>query len=92
VVAFNESEQFEMRNQSSNRSFSHLKFWPFQSLAFLLLLVTFFERPASAYTDPGTTALLWQMLVGAGLGAMFYFRRFFGWITGKNRTRAPEKE
>jgi hypothetical protein len=92
VVGFNESEQFEMPNQSSNRSFYHSKWGVFQSLAILLVLVTFFERPASAYTDPGTTALLWQLLVGAGLGAMFYFRRFFGWITGKNKNRAPEKE
>jgi hypothetical protein len=38
---------------------------------------------ARAYTDPGSGLLLWQSLVGAFFGGMFYFRkylrRWFGW-------------
>jgi hypothetical protein len=30
------------------------------------------------YTDPGTGALIWQLLVAAGLGAAFYFRQYLG--------------
>jgi hypothetical protein len=28
------------------------------------------------YTDPGTGAMIWQLLVAAGLGAAFYFRHY----------------
>ena len=30
------------------------------------------------YTDPGTGAMVWQLLVAAGLGAVFYFRHYIG--------------
>ena len=29
------------------------------------------------YTDPGSGAMIWQLLVAAGLGAAFYFRHYF---------------
>ncbi len=47
-----------------------------------------FERPALAYTDPGTGALIWQMFAAAFVGAAFYFRRFLTWFTGR-RARPP---
>lgn len=51
---------------------------------FLLALVAFAtERQASAYTDPGTGALLWQMAVAGLVGIGFYFRRVTDWF--KNR-------
>ncbi len=28
------------------------------------------------YTDPGTGAMIWQLLIAAGLGATFYFRHY----------------
>jgi hypothetical protein len=28
------------------------------------------------YTDPGSGAMIWQLLVAAGLGAAFYFRHY----------------
>jgi len=37
------------------------------------------ETRAYAYTDPGSGALIWQMLVGASVGVMFYLRRIIGW-------------
>jgi hypothetical protein len=51
---------------------------------FLVALAMFAtEREARAYTDPGTGALLWQMMVAGLVGVGFYFRRITGWF--KNR-------
>lgn len=52
-------------------------------LAFLVLS----ERPAHAYTDPGSGMLIWQGLVAAFLGAGFYFRKIVFKLFGKK----PEK-
>jgi hypothetical protein len=41
----------------------------------LLCLIVGFESEAKAYTDPGTGALIWQMVAAGFVGAMFYFRR-----------------
>ena len=41
------------------------------------------EKQAHAYTDPGTGALIWQMLVAGLVGVGFYFRRITAWF--KNR-------
>ena len=53
--------------------------------AFFLLALAMFatERQACAYTDPGTGALIWQMMVAGLVGVGFYFRRILGWF--KNR-------
>jgi len=51
---------------------------------FLIALVMFAtEREARAYTDPGTGALIWQMLMAGLVGVGFYFRRITSWF--KNR-------
>ena len=53
-------------------------------IIFLMVLATFAtEREARAYTDPGTGALLWQMMVAGLVGVGFYFRRITSWF--KNR-------
>ena len=44
------------------------------------------------YTDPGTGAMIWQLLIAAGLGAAFYFRHYVGKVRSllsarKNRER-----
>ena len=44
------------------------------------------------YTDPGSGAMIWQLLVAAGLGAAFYFRHYAARIRAiiaarKNRDR-----
>ncbi len=53
-------------------------------IAFLGLAVgitlTAFERQALAYTDPGTGALIWQMVAAGFVGAAFYFRRILNWF------------
>lgn len=44
-------------------------------LLVISLLIGLPER-ASAYTDPGSGALLWQSLIAALAGIGFYWRRF----------------
>jgi hypothetical protein len=51
----------------------------------LLLLLTAVEREASGYTDPGSGALLWQVLVAGFVGGMYYFRNILQRIRGKKR-------
>jgi hypothetical protein len=58
-------------------------FW--RLLALLLVLLIGTERQARAYTDPGTGAMIWQMLVAGFVGAAFYFRRFSVWFKSKGR-------
>jgi nitrate/nitrite transporter NarK len=50
----------------------------------LMALVAFAtEREARAYTDPGTGALIWQMLLAGIAGAAFYFRRITSWFKSR---------
>ena len=56
--------------------------WLIVSL-FLLSFAT--ERQASAYADPGTGAMLWQLLAAAAVGAMFYLRKFTAWFRTKKK-------
>ena len=53
------------------------------SLALLLSL----PRDACAYTDPGSGALIWQVLVAGFVGALFYFRKLASWIKTKKRDK-----
>jgi hypothetical protein len=54
-------------------------------LGIAIVLVLLVPPAASAYTDPGTGAMIWQLLMGAGLGALFYLRRIINWISGRVR-------
>lgn len=51
----------------------------------VLLLTALSERPAYAYADPGSGALMWQALMAAVAGAAFYFRRFLSRFTDRQR-------
>ncbi len=42
-------------------------------IAIMLILTA---REAAAYTDPGSGALVWQMLVAGFVGGLFYIRKF----------------
>lgn len=65
-----------MLNQSA-KLFSNLSL----RILFLVALVSFAtEREASAYTDPGTGALIWQMAVAGLVGVGFYFRKITAWF------------
>jgi hypothetical protein len=45
-------------------------------VAVVITLIILAERPAAAYTDPGSGALLWQVLVAGFVGAAFYLRKW----------------
>jgi len=45
------------------------------NIAFFVALAVFFERPAHAYTDPGTALLVFQSASAAVTASLFYFRR-----------------
>jgi len=47
------------------------------TVAALLLAV---PKRASAYVDPGSGAMIWQIAVAALIGALFYVRRVAAWI------------
>lgn len=49
----------------------------------LMLIAT--EREARAYTDPGTGAMIWQMLAAGVVGLLFYFRRFMAWFKPRKK-------
>jgi hypothetical protein len=56
-------------------------------VVFLILLFVAVEQPAQAYTDPGTGALIWQMIAAGFVGVMFYLRRITALFQGKNKDR-----
>jgi hypothetical protein len=61
-----------------------------------VLLLSAFQRVAFSYTDPGSGALILQMLAASFVGAVFYFRKILRWFkTGRKGTTAkggnPEK-
>jgi hypothetical protein len=56
-----------------------------KSLLVFALLLFATEREARAYTDPGTGAMIWQMLAAGAVGVLFYFRRFISWFKTKKK-------
>lgn len=65
----------------------------FQCLRHILLalaIVAVSAREASAYTDPGSGILLWQLVTGAAVGALFYVRRLAIWIRTRFGRRSPD--
>ena len=56
---------------------------PVRTILLMALAMFASEREARAYTDPGSGALIWQMLVAGLVGVTFYFRRITAWF--KNR-------
>jgi hypothetical protein len=56
-----------------------------RALPFVLGLLVATEKQAHAYTDPGTGALIWQMVAAGFVGLMFYLRKFTGWFKAKKK-------
>ena len=52
-------------------------------LALIWLLVGFPQAAHAQYTDPGSTALLIQIIGGMIVGAIFYFGVFRNWLANK---------
>jgi hypothetical protein len=59
-----------------------------RSSVLILVLLAGSETEMKAYTDPGSGALIWQMLAAAFVGAGFYYRRLTSWIKRKKKTRS----
>ena len=53
---------------------------PVRTMFLMALAIFATERQARAYTDPGSGALIWQMLVAGLVGVSFYFRRITAWF------------
>jgi len=58
----------------------------------VLVLVLCLAIPALAqgYVDPGSGAMIWQILAAGALGGAFLFRRFLTKWFRRNRSRGPE--
>ncbi len=55
------------------------------ALPFLLGLLLATSGEAKAYADPGSGALIWQMLAAGFVGFMFYIRKFTTWFKARKR-------
>ena len=67
----------------SKQPVKQLLTFPLRAILLVALAMFATEREAHAYTDPGTGALLWQMMVAGLVGVGFYFRRITAWIKKK---------
>ncbi|NIA18314.1 MAG: hypothetical protein GWO79_00310 [Actinobacteria bacterium] len=47
------------------------------TIAFLILTYLATSQPAYAYLDPGSGSFIFQLIVGAVLGGMFYLKTYF---------------
>jgi hypothetical protein len=61
------------------------------SLLLLGVLTIAVEQPAAAYTDPGTGALIWQMVAAGFVGGLFYFRKLTTLFTRFKRTKESKE-
>jgi hypothetical protein len=55
-------------------------FTPSRMLLIFVAILIVAETRVYAYTDPGSGALIWQILVAACFGVMFYVRRIMNWF------------
>ncbi|MBK8190662.1 MAG: hypothetical protein IPK79_09470 [Vampirovibrionales bacterium] len=59
------------------------RFKPLDALVALTLVWLFTPQTAFAYLDPGAGSFVVQVAVGSLLGAMFFFKNFFGQLKFK---------
>jgi hypothetical protein len=51
----------------------------------LLFLLIASERDLKAYADPGSGALIWQVLVAGAIGVLYYMRKITAFFRRKDR-------
>lgn len=78
----------DLRSTRSKFPFEHTRVRVPRPLLLCVVALLGAARQVEAYTDPGTGALIWQMLVAGFVGALFYVRRFTSWF----RTRKKDNE
>jgi hypothetical protein len=54
--------------------------WPRLAVLSVALVLLATPRPALAYVDPGSGAMLWQLAAAGILGSLFYVRRVTAWL------------
>ena len=60
-------------------------------MVLIMLIAT--QTRVHAYTDPGTGTMVWQLLLAASFGVMFYLRRILTWARGlRGRDVRAEEE
>ena len=59
----------------------------FRGLIAFLIAVVLTGIPASAYADPGSGAVLWQLFFASIVSVGFHFRKFRVWISGRRAGR-----
>ena len=82
------TRQLEDRLKSSPRTRGLTSEWLRSSLwalPFVIGLLIATEQPAHAYADPGSGALIWQILAAGFVGLMFYVRKFTSWFKTKKK-------
>ena len=57
----------------------------FAFLLSLLALVMAVPQRASAYVDPGTGSMLWQLAAAAIFGALFRLKRIAAWLRARRK-------
>jgi Kef-type K+ transport system membrane component KefB len=65
-----------------------------QAIGVLVLAITILtatEKPAYAYTDPGSGALIWQIAVSLLIGVAYYLRKFITRLFGKRDKAKDER-
>ena len=55
------------------------------TILLVVLLAILGEKPAHAYSDPGSGALLWQVMISGVVGTLYYLRRFAAFWKKKDR-------
>ncbi len=61
----------------------------FIALFSLLALLLAVPQVASAYVDPGSGAMLWQMAAAAVIGSLFYVKRVWNWLRSHLGLKSP---
>jgi hypothetical protein len=71
----------------SRQGRQHLRWFrdAMRGVALLLGLLVAAEKEARAYTDPGSGALVWQMVVAGFVGGLYYVRKFAMWFKARKK-------
>jgi uncharacterized membrane-anchored protein YjiN (DUF445 family) len=74
----------DLMRKSLAKRFTNL---PVRSVLLLVLAIFATEREARAYADPGSGALIWQLMMAALVGGIFYFHRITAWFKKRKGPR-----
>ena len=61
-------------------------------IVYCVILMSALPSAAHAYIDPGSGALLWQMLVAGFAGVLFYVGKFVLRVRGKGKKSEEDEE